>query len=410
MVARPQWRGAAALTLWLLTLCAIAYLLPKVLSAEDGLDFRLIWTAGAMWASGADPYSPAFLDAYRHTFGDGPNTHFWVYPPHWYPIATLFSLMPFKVAVLAWKMANFGVLMAATFLVARAVHHAFGAKLLTVFCAGVTFVCTMQATAVTISIGQTSILLYLGTALVIYGLTLGRDTALVAGLVFASLKPNAGIVFMAAVIVSQYRRSLLKVGAIGLICAYPVLVSTGIVAAIRGFIGNVSRYNAVDLAVTQPPDLTGMIHLVDYFLGVRLPVSILVAASALAAIPIFWRFGSKGPPALWRCVLCTAVLLLLVPLHSYDMLLLTVIGMTALVVPDGGRWFVAAGLLLALRAGNLAAVLGIHHSDSTVFAGSLIESMAVVTVFIGCVISVTSRFRERRELERVLDASGQSSG
>src|SRR6476659_3850207 len=90
-------------TFWftlLLSLLAVVYLSPKLFlfRADEALDFRLVWLAGRIWASGGDPYGPNFLREYLQVFGEGPNTHFWVYPPYWYPIALSLSYLQFDVA------------------------------------------------------------------------------------------------------------------------------------------------------------------------------------------------------------------------------------------------------------------------------------------------------------------------
>jgi len=101
-------------------LIATFYLSSKIFSYEDGLDFRLLWLSGQVWANGGNPYDGEFITAYKLIFGDGPVSHFWVYPPSWSIITIPLSLLSFKQALLAWNVLNFLMLVALSYLTASA--------------------------------------------------------------------------------------------------------------------------------------------------------------------------------------------------------------------------------------------------------------------------------------------------
>ncbi|MGC9420802.1 MAG: glycosyltransferase 87 family protein [Rhodovulum sp.] len=148
-----------------------AYLLPKVLHAGDGLDFRLIWLAGQLWNDGISPYSNQFLAAYHSAFGDGPISHFWVYPPYWAVIAGPMSLLSFENALTAWNLVNYLLLLLssgiiATLLPARAAPLSRGLWFIRALC----ILSLAQATPFSIALGQTSMLILAGCACLLAGL------------------------------------------------------------------------------------------------------------------------------------------------------------------------------------------------------------------------------------------------
>ena len=244
----------------------IFYLAPKVISThENGLDFRLIWLAGKQWAAGGNPYGHEFLSRYLEIFGRGPNTHFWVYPPNWWPLAVPLSLLPFPTSFAAWKLINFAILIYSTYLVSRSVANVSRQNYLPIFYAGIGYVCTMQATAVTIAIGQTSIIVYLGISLFFYALLERRPGILIASLVCLALKPNIGIVAAAAVIaLPAYRWTLIPAGAICTIASAPSFMATQPKEVATSFLANLNHYIDGSLAANQPPNFTGLIHLSTY--------------------------------------------------------------------------------------------------------------------------------------------------
>src|SRR5689334_18796156 len=82
-------------------LAGALYFFPKIvgLGGGDGfgLDFKVIWLAGKIWASGQNPYGPIFLEQYLTDFGPHWNTY-WLYPPNWFPLAVSFAFLPFAAS------------------------------------------------------------------------------------------------------------------------------------------------------------------------------------------------------------------------------------------------------------------------------------------------------------------------
>lgn len=371
----------ATAVLALIAVLAMVYILPKALSTADGLDFRLVWLAGSMWSTGADPYSAAFLARYVEAFGPGPVTHFWVYPPHWFPLAVPLSHLPFAAAVVTWKLLSVLALIAGTWLTALALDRV---KPLPLFLGGLSLVCFMQGTAVAISIGQTSTLLLLALGLLLFGLARSNTPAMMAAIVLGSLKPNIGITIAAMVLARGFWQPIVGSLAIIVAAAVPVFTSNGTLATLKSFASNIERYSGPGLDANNPPDLTGISHIFDLATGQAIPSIGLALAAALISLLVCWRAPRDQVPNLVKVNLCVAILLVLTPLHSYDMMLVVVVAMAAMSMRHASRWIVLAGVALMARSANLAILTGLHHPRTTIFMGSLIDSIGLVTIAVGC--------------------------
>ena len=160
----------------------------------------------------------------------------WLYPPYWYPIVSLFSLMPYQFSTSVMAGFNFVLVIAANHLVARALADVTRQKYLPLFLGGLGYVCLMEATAMTIYLGQTSILIYFGFAAMIFGLLKGRPSILILGLAFLALKPQIGfLAFVAVATLRQYRWTILPAGSICALATAPINLTANYYASIFGF-------------------------------------------------------------------------------------------------------------------------------------------------------------------------------
>src|SRR5882672_7095296 len=146
----------------------LLYLTSKVVitpsfGPDDYVDFKDMWFAGKLWASGNNPYDGAL-------FPNAERLSTWFYPPYWYPLIVPFGLLPLQLALGIWKTINLSLLIGANYLTARAVADLARKKWLPIFLAGTAYVCFMHATPAALWIGQTSILVYFGISVLIYGL------------------------------------------------------------------------------------------------------------------------------------------------------------------------------------------------------------------------------------------------
>jgi len=372
----------------------IFYLLLKVISFqnENGFVFRMIWLAGKIWASGQDPYGPLFLQEYEAS-GSGPEG-LWYYPPNWYPIAVPFSYLRLSVANSLWRAITFLLLMAATHLIARALADISKQPYAVIFTGGLGFVCFMQAAAVIMYNGQTSIIVFFGFAALIFGLLKRRVRWVIAGLVFLALKPQIGIVAFAGVAaLPSYRRAILFAGGVCILATTPVLLTGSYRAAIEGFLANLARYSSQ--SANDPNNFIGLTHIYVYVFSKPINSINLIIAAAIIAFAIFYFSSLNGAEKaestkseIAVLAFFIAAMFFLLPLHSYDIVVLTILLMVTLAIPLDGRWLVAIGLAICIRPGNLSGALGLTNPASSQFPESLIISIALCFVLSGALWGV----------------------
>ena len=381
VIFSPGFRGvreATQLVILAVFACSgILYLAPKVLPIlsfrpDDHFDFRMMWLAGKVWASGQNPYDTAsYPNEYYEAFNRA-RVAFWFYPPYWYPLIVPFGLLPFRIALSIWKIINFSLLIGATHLIARALADVAYQKYMPIFLAGIGFVCFMQATAVAIWSGQSSVLVYFGLAAMIFGILKARPLLLVIGLVFLALKPQIGIVAFAAIAaLKHYRWTILPAGAICLLATAPIAITADYRASIEGFLASLAQHSK--LSANAPSNMTGLVHLSDYLFSisnVSLGTQIGFLMAIICAVVVFFNMSLNKTPEIQHAqrqiaslVLFVASTFFLIPLHYYDLVSLAILLMVIVAIPLAGRWLIALGLLLCFRPGNFWVAFGVTNSD-----------------------------------------------
>jgi uncharacterized membrane protein len=384
-----------ALVSGIFAISGLAYLVPKIFASPDvgAWDFRMVWLAGKLWAEGRDAYGPPFEQAYLAAFGTGFNMY-WVYPPYWYPLAIPFGIMSYPAASLVWNLFNFLLLVAGSHLVAAAIASRTKQSYWPLVFTGLGLVCFMQATAIALSIGQTSILVYFGFCALAYGLLMPRALFVVIGLLFLALKPQVGIVaFVAVMGVKGLRWTALAAGALCLAATAPLLMTGSYVTAVREYLDNLARYPHETGTANAPPNLVGLTQLLDYarVMPVDATANVMVVVFAMvigfAIFALFPPSDDDGLPerGVASVGLFIAAAVFFVPLHVYDIIPVAVLVMMIFSFPKISRWIVALGLLLCIRARNVAGWTGIENPNSDHFSESLMASVAMLLVLIGAV-------------------------
>ena len=359
---------------------SIAYQLSKVVQVHGG-DFRCLWIAGLVWRQGLNPYSSDFDALYQLNFGAMSPADWWVYPPQWYPIVVLFSFLPFKSALLSWSLLSIACLISGSWLVAKAFETSHNGSHKLLFVLGTIFVCSMDATAGSIVLGQTSSLIYFGMSLLLYGLATGAHRWLVAGLVVVALKPNIGAVFFAAILGLAHMRAVATATIVSLAGCIPSFFLLGISANIHGFLRNVGRYGGVKW--NAPPELIGLTHLLNWLTGNTVSAIALTLSAASVALVVCLSVGAtRRDQALFAVIACIGMFLFILPLHGYDMLLIVPVALLALIIEHPSRWLICIGTLITLRSGNIALISGIRNPATSVFLGSSLTSIAGLLIFI----------------------------
>jgi hypothetical protein len=85
----------------LIAAAGLFYIGPKLLAHGDYDDFRIMWAAGKLWASGQNPYVEANMREYEAALGGIVEWQMMYYPPYWFPIVVPFSFLSFETALVA---------------------------------------------------------------------------------------------------------------------------------------------------------------------------------------------------------------------------------------------------------------------------------------------------------------------
>lgn len=355
------------------------YLVYKAMNNNFALDFRLIWVAGKVWLSGATPYGPRYLPIYDTYFSGRPNSHFWVYPPYWMPIAAIMSTIPFTVAAKVWSLIQVACVAAGSYFFAAANAGRAEARTLIPLVFGAAAL--SHSTVATLSLGQTSLLVFLGVSLYYLHFARGDRWALITALVLLLLKPNIGVMFTIFAVVRGRYVETASAALIVALLQFPSLYLQG-AGEILGFLHALGQYNRADLAANLPPDMTGLANLMSlatHNIGAK---TVLVLTAAMAIFATVLAMPGRGYDERRRVSGLIILTYFLVPLHDYD---ITTLIMPALCLCIADRRFiipVAVCLTLLVRPDRLAALTGLAHPRAIVFPATLIVSVVIVALSI----------------------------
>jgi len=197
----PGW----AITIGLFAV-SILYFVLKVTQLGDwpGYDFRYFWLAGEIWLHGGSPYDGTFAEQALRLAEFGHTPEIMAYPPNLWIVSGPLALTSISNAHVIWLLLSCVLLVASSFLVVSAFWSEprdrrgyFAAVALHLF-----FVALFQATAIGLSSGQMSALLYFGMALLLFALRANLTFLAVAGLAILFLKPQVGAIVAGVMLVS----------------------------------------------------------------------------------------------------------------------------------------------------------------------------------------------------------------
>ena len=264
---KMQAAGAA-----LLLALALAYLVLKVFDGTDTIDFKYIHLAGALWGEGIDPYSAAYAEQGEMRFQGLNRPEYLFYPPHWWAIATGFAQAPYETAGLLWRIVMAACMIGGCFVLHRTVIHIAGENRPWRTWAMLVFAGAMSATAIALSLGQTSCLLFFGVCLYVHAFVTRRRGLMVLALVIVWLKPNVGLALSLFLVPGLFWWPALIGGALAVVAAsLPALLPHGPIEVIRGYLHALSQWEA--LAPNQPWNITGLRHLAELVTGARYATS-----------------------------------------------------------------------------------------------------------------------------------------
>ena len=400
-VRRPVLLKWFCLIIWLSV--AFGYLAWKSLDASVAdVDFKYLWFAGKLWAEGTSPYGMQYYERAQSLFLDTNVPKWMVYPPSWYPLAKILALLPLAVAERLWGALSGIMIVVSGTLMLRTIWHLRESNQIWPFVAFATFLGMGSATALSLSLGQTTPLMLVGVALFLHGFVARSQVTLGAALVILMLKPNLGLPFLAFLL---FWRSLwpavVGAGAVSTLSALMALLPYDPVTVIREYTQLLRSYGGD--AVNAPPSLTGLINLVYHTLGLNLGGFIPVGLAIIAAVMFaFWLKAAEPKsqsPDRVRYVAALALLgsvLFLVPLHTYDLLLAAPL---LLFLPLVDFWkrgitvFSLVPIFVLFRTNNIATATGLTFATETYFPGSSIASIALFILLLASILIVGTEAR-----------------
>ena len=188
-----------------LFLAGLGYLLYKSIdvSWSAGYDFKYLWVAGEAWVRGINPYSSEYVEIGRQLITQGHVPEMWVYPPSWGAICMSLAQIGLLPASFVWNVINIGLLLLASAFLVQAFQTLssevspplaqFTAVLRRpwrLFFLHVFAVAILEASAIVLSVGQTSILMYFGISVLLCGMVRENRTLATTGMVCLFLKPR----------------------------------------------------------------------------------------------------------------------------------------------------------------------------------------------------------------------------
>lgn len=370
-------------------LVGVAYLLLKtwLVAGSPTFDFRYIWVAAETWSRGENAYGEDYRRLGELLVASGHVPLRWPYPPQWLGIALPFSLLSLSAASVAWNLMGVVLTFAASALIAASLPEApLGARLKdqgldrrSAFFLHGGAMATLQATALTLSVGQTSILCYFGACLLLFGLARARRVAAMAGLAILMLKPQIGAPFALALLVSRAHWPVVGgAAAISIAAALPVLVLWP--TAPLDWLANLSAYDGMTTA-NAPQSTTGLRHLV--WMAAHHDIGNMAAlAATLAAVLGLPLATLRERSAETRLALVAAAVLALAPLHLYDF---TLVGLLLFPLARARLALLpvaAVGFALVWRPDDVANVTGLIDPTTQHFVGTPLGVAGATILFL----------------------------
>mgnify|MGYP006431378759 CR=1 FL=1 len=343
-------------------------------TSSQGLDFDVIWLAGRIWLEGQNPYDSSTFSAKAiETFGYARQAE-WFYPPSWAPVSIVMGIFPFGVAEWLWRLINYlalsGIVVTTILWLRQRISIEWTDSKLWL---GAAYGYFLQATPIAISLGQTSIISTFGMMLALYAMGCGSLFWATAGLYLLSLKPQLAIIFLVAIFFGGLYRVAISGGLAVFLAGTIAFVLSGFQSNLNGFLNNLDAHSG--LTVNQPANLTGITNLLNY----KLPTQALIAIAIISGlvlgflirryrIPIGKKNAysnlisqqSENLLSLQWVVTLISIIIFLIPLHHYDFVFLIPVAIIILYIsPCWYQLLLAPGVLLGLRPGNLATIVGL---------------------------------------------------
>lgn len=370
---------------FLVGVLGLLYLSKKALFDDaDTVDFKFIWLAGRLWNDGISPYSQDFRAAGESLFvGLNRPTH-WFYPPNWWPVSATAALLPYETAGALWRAISASMIILGSYVAIKAFDRSPQAAEPWRWIIFIGLATTSSATAITLSLGQTAALTFLGVSLFIYAYLHDRRGIMTAALILLMLKPNIGIVISAALLARRFWwGSLAAASAVTLAMAAPPLISNGLIQVFQGYLTELAYFE--EDPSNFPSVMTGLRHWVYLFAGVDLPALGMVGAGVVAAFLVGTRQDQDKEKKSSLLFLLISLSALFVTLHLYDAIFLFPLTLLCMRWGRVKQALVLVAALILFRTNNLAEFvysIGIYSEGGLNGLGATLFSSAVVILIV----------------------------
>lgn len=357
-----------------------AYLAQKsFLDQSDVTDFKSIWLAGELWGDGINPYSNAYTETGEELFVGLNRPHAWFYPPNWWPLAMLSASAEYTLAGQVWRALS-GMLLAATCLFCWLRLSTFLPEIgQSAFIAMGIFASTASATAITLALGQTSILVTLGVTLFLTSWMSRNRWVMAIALAILALKPTVGLPLAGLLIVSTFWwPALIGGGVVVLLSALQPFLLHGAGNVLSMMLQRIGEYG--EYSVNFAPSTTGLRNLFYHIGGGDLSAIPLTLATLVLCALIGWtiRNDDNAPRRAIAAGGAISLVMAIVPLHTYDAVLLVPIIPLLALLPRIPLVIGSVCLFLIWRVNNVASFSGLAMPAEMNFAGSMLLSLAAV--------------------------------
>ncbi|MEJ1339837.1 MAG: glycosyltransferase family 87 protein [Candidatus Sedimenticola sp. (ex Thyasira tokunagai)] len=324
------------------------------------VDFKYIWLSGHLWGIGASPYGHAYVQQGQLLFDDFNNNPFF-YPPNWWMISTFLSMFEYHTALNIWRWFNLSLIVLSSLTLRAGMANA-GVNITWASMMLYTgLVALMQSTFRALILGQTSILIYFGFCVLIYGVISKKNSWAAVGFCLLLLKPHIGLVFMAALLVfHEHHRSLLFAVSITFLMALPSLLFPDPVNMINEYLVGLSMYG--NDIYNMHNNISGLSNIIYRLTKIEIP-SMAISIGALwftfgvAMIINGQEFSGKN----WRRNKSVAALVMgasmagiFIPMHLNDLLFISPVILLTVMFAGEFQLLFLVPFLMVTRAYDLA--------------------------------------------------------
>jgi len=392
---------------------ALAYLVFKMAQAgvNPGYDLRFFWLAGQLWNSGVDPYAEGYQAFGANVILQGNVPEIWTYPPNIYPLAAILGLADLSTASWMFSVLNLVWLLAGCLMCARVAADQvaaspeggtgwpYGATHLQMFSVLLFLMATLEGVAITITVGQTSLLMFFGASLLLYGIARHASAYAIVGLAILCIKPQIGVPFILFVALTQPNSIHVILGSavLSLLMAAPALFVS--IWSPVDWLHNVAIYDSAFPQGSSALAMTGLRILATGPTGVdigSIPAMTIALATVLILLFVFRRNIKTARDSTDGGVvgigLTAVTLIALAPLHLYDLVLVGVA--VPFFLTRMRRWSllpILLGAALMWRAQGIADFTGFHSPEAIVFSGSRLAAIGGAGILAGAVWMLLDR-------------------